>query len=304
MSGTTEHQIAMSLCSRGISEDEVKAEMRLQDEDPCFVAGQRIGRQLRNLEEMLDTCSLLRRLSPANITVERRSGLSSGEFLQLYYSTNKPVVLSDVTAGWRALTVWTPAELRDRLGSILVEVMQDRSGSGPGAMDGEAQRVRVSFCELIAAVEENDPDRELYLVGNNRFLEAEAARPLWEDFSIDDRYLDRSKAHGCVCLWLGPLHRDVSNTLFCQVSGRKRFTLVSPFESHRVYNKVGVFAEVDCERPDLDRFPRFSGVHRAELVLHPGDALFIPVGCWHRVEALDTSVSLSFTNFRFPNKFS
>jgi hypothetical protein len=309
MSGITEHQITMSLCSVGVHEDEIMAEMRAQDEDPCFQAGRRIGRQLRNLEAMLDTCSRLRGLSPSGTAVERRSGVSAVEFLRTYYSASKPVVLGDVTVGWRALTQWTPARLRDRLGPVLVEVMQDRSGSSPGDMDGAAQRVTVPFAELVAAVQADHPARELYLVGNNRFLEAEAARPLWKDFTIDDRYLNRSRARGCVCLWLGPrmtvtpLHRDVSNILFCQVHGHKRFTLISPLESHRLYNDVGVFAGVDCESPDLDRFPRFGGVHREELVLAPGEALFVPVGWWHRVEALDISVSLSFTNFAFPNRF-
>jgi ribosomal protein L16 Arg81 hydroxylase len=310
MHGCTEQQIVMSLCPLGVTEDEIKAEMQVQDKDPCFEAGERIGRQLRKVEAVFNACSFLRDLSPANRAVRRRSGVSSAEFLQLYYSTNTPVVLGDIMGGWPALSVWTPARLRDRLGSALVEVMQDRSGSSAREMDGATQRVTVPFCELIDAVEHDRPDRELYLVGNNHFFETEAAEPLWEDFSIDDRFLDRSKARGCVCLWLGPgmtvtpLHRDTSNILFCQVYGRKRFTLISPFDSHRLYSAVGVFAAVDCECPDLDRFPRFRGVHQEHLVLNPGDALFIPVGWWHRVEALDTSVSLSFTNFLFPNKFS
>jgi hypothetical protein len=310
MSGCTEEQIVTSLCSRGVAEDEIKAEMRAQDEDPCFQAGERIGHQLRNLEAVFNAASLLRGLSPASTAVRRRSGVSGTEFLQLYYSTSTPVVLGDIMAGWRALDRWTPARLGDRLGSALVEVMQDRTGSSAHVMDAAAQRVTLSFRELMAAVEEGRPGRELYLVGNNRFLETEAARPLWEDFSIDERYLDQSKARGCVCLWLGPrmtvtpLHRDVSNILFCQVYGRKRFTLISPLDSHRLYNDVGVFAGVDCECPDFERFPRFNGVHKEDVVLNPGDALFIPVGWWHRVEALDTSISVSFTNFLFPNKFN
>jgi hypothetical protein len=309
MSGSTQQQIATYLSERGAPVDDIESEMRAQDEDPCFQAGQRIGRQVRNLEAVLDACSLLRGLSPAGTEVERRCALSGVEFLQEYYSTNKPVVLSDVTAGWHALTRWTPNRLGHRFGSVPVEVMEHRTGSGPFEMDAAAQRVTLPFSELVAAVQEDRPARELYLVGNNRFLEADAAQSLWEDFLIDDRYLDRRRARGSVCLWLGPkmtvtpLHRDVANILFCQVYGRKRFTLISPFDSHRLYNHVGVFADVDCERPDLARFPRFSGVNQEDVVLGPGDALFIPVGWWHRVEALDTSISLSFTNFAFPNKF-
>jgi mannose-6-phosphate isomerase-like protein (cupin superfamily) len=36
----------------------------------------------------------------------------------------------------------------------------------------------------------------------------------------------------------------------------------------------------------------------------PGQALFIPVGWWHCVEALETSISMSFTNFVWPNTYT
>jgi ribosomal protein L16 Arg81 hydroxylase len=39
-----------------------------------------------------------------------------------------------------------------------------------------------------------------------------------------------------------------------------------------------------------------------ELILNPGDALFIPIGWWHQVTSLDFSVSATYTNFRWPNE--
>ncbi len=41
-----------------------------------------------------------------------------------------------------------------------------------------------------------------------------------------------------------------------------------------------------------------------ECILHPGEVLFLPVGCVHFVEALDVSVTVSFTNFLFDNDFT
>jgi ribosomal protein L16 Arg81 hydroxylase len=40
------------------------------------------------------------------------------------------------------------------------------------------------------------------------------------------------------------------------------------------------------------------------VVVEPGETLFVPLGWWHQVEALDTSLSISFTNLDVPNSFS
>jgi ribosomal protein L16 Arg81 hydroxylase len=41
-----------------------------------------------------------------------------------------------------------------------------------------------------------------------------------------------------------------------------------------------------------------------QVVLEPGQALFIPVGWWHHVRSLDVSISVSFTNFLAPNDYA
>jgi hypothetical protein len=38
-----------------------------------------------------------------------------------------------------------------------------------------------------------------------------------------------------------------------------------------------------------------------ETIIAPGEGIFLPVGWWHQVEALDLSASISFTSFRRPN---
>lgn len=77
----------------------------------------------------------------------------------------------------------------------------------------------------------------------------------------------------------------------------------SPNELEFLYNDMGVFSPIDCDAPDLSRWPRFDKVEVREVVLGPGEVLFIPVGWRHHVRALDVSITVSFTNFVFANHY-
>jgi len=100
-----------------------------------------------------------------------------------------------------------------------------------------------------------------------------------------------------------PLHHETSNILLAQVAGRKRYRLIPSSQWQYVYNSQGVFSEVDCENPDLNRYPKFRDANTIDIVVDPGEVLFMPVGWWHHVRALDVSMTVSFTNFVFPNHF-
>ncbi|PSN40687.1 Hypoxia-inducible factor 1-alpha inhibitor [Blattella germanica] len=46
------------------------------------------------------------------------------------------------------------------------------------------------------------------------------------------------------------------------------------------------FAEVDFERPDYTRFPKFREARGHEAVVGPGDVLYIPIYWWHHIESI------------------
>ena len=51
---------------------------------------------------------------------------------------------------------------------------------------------------------------------------------------------------------------------------------------------------MDVERPDHEKFPLFANARHMDVVLGPGEFVYIPARCWHYVRALTTSVSLNF----------
>jgi len=102
-------------------------------------------------------------------------------------------------------------------------------------------------------------------------------------------------------IWLGntlvvQTHFDLSSNIACVVGGRRRFTLFPPEQLPNLYVGPIEFtisgppiSMVPLRNPDLARFPRFAEALAASQVaeLTPGDAIFIPYGWWHHVEALE-----------------
>ncbi|MDZ4307840.1 cupin-like domain-containing protein [Allopontixanthobacter sp.] len=101
-------------------------------------------------------------------------------------------------------------------------------------------------------------------------------------------------------LWLGTraevaIHCDPVPNIAYVAGGNRRFTLFPPEEIGNLY--LGPFDPVpngtqislaDPLEPDHSRYPRFGGALARSLFadLEPGDAIFIPTGWYHHVQAL------------------
>ena len=101
--------------------------------------------------------------------------------------------------------------------------------------------------------------------------------------------------------WIGnaakvATHNDPSDNIAVVVAGRRRFTLFPPNQIANLYlgplhfTPAGTpVSMVHVTAPDFDRYPRFTAALEAAEVaeLEPGDAIFIPYGWYHHVEALE-----------------
>jgi ribosomal protein L16 Arg81 hydroxylase len=145
----------------------------------------------------------------------------------------------------------------------------------------------------------------------NAAANARALAPLHADLGRLDNLLARPRdGEPQGMMWIGaagsftPLHHDLTNNLIAQVVGRKRVRLLPASEVGRLYNDRGVYSAIkDLGDPSLDaaRFGRLEGVRIYDVVLLPGDILFVPLAWWHQVDALEFSVTVTYTDFLWPN---
>jgi Cupin-like domain/SET domain len=111
-------------------------------------------------------------------------------------------------------------------------------------------------------------------------------------------------------MWVGtggtrtPLHFDSYDNLFVQVVGYKYVRLYAPEQTPRLYvlsgddsaafSKQGNMSALDCEREDFEKYTMAADAVFADVLLGPGDCLFIPAHSWHYVRSLTSSISVNF----------
>jgi hypothetical protein len=307
--GASRQALLASLLQAGVEQDAACTELERAMAHPAVrLASRHLSRQAR-LRSLLDAYSALHQQSGQGRGVERRAGLAPAEFFERYYFQNRPVVIEGLLADWPALAHWSPAFFADRFGDAQVEVMAGRDAEAQPDLYVSRLRTALPMREYVARIQAVRETNDIYMVARNSLLKREAFRPLLEDLRAPRGFI-RPDIHvpDSVHLWFGPagtwaaLHHDHLNVLFCQVYGRKRFRLIPSCELARAYNQQGLYSAVDPRTPDLERFPEFQRATVLDFVVGPGDALLIPVGWWHAVQALDVSISVTFVSFDLPQR--
>ncbi|MYM36893.1 cupin-like domain-containing protein [Duganella sp. FT94W] len=101
--------------------------------------------------------------------------------------------------------------------------------------------------------------------------------------------------------WIGPagtltpLHCDYDDNIFAQIWGSKRIFLAPPHHDAFLYVKEAsamLFGSpFNPEAPDYERYPLARQATLIEVLVRPGDMLYVPAGWYHQVHALTFSLS-------------
>jgi hypothetical protein len=294
--GVPRAAIVDRLRAESIPEDAVADVMDELEGSPFLEAARPLVRDARRFEMIARRDARLRGAAPR--TVPRRANVSADELYELHYAPGVPVILTDVVPRWPAFGRWTPRGLAERFGDVEVEITIDRANDPTYARTFRRRAATVTMRELALRIESAEtPTNDFYLVAQNKALERTPLGVLLSEIEMPPGWMDAALRPEDASLWMGPagtvtaLHHDFTNLLYCALHGRKRWRLVPPTERALLDRVTAQHTLLDPSR-DLG-----DDAIVLDVVVAPGEALFVPVGWWHHVVALDASIGVSLTGF-------
>jgi hypothetical protein len=225
--------------------------------------------------------------------VPRKENLSSHEFFTQYAKPNRPVVLKDFAKDWPALKKWSPEYFEETYGDNTVQVYNG-SFSKPGkSYMGRARDMR--FGDYLNSILNSGQDLRMFL-----YNIVSKAPELKKDVNLPPLMKGFSKRF--LFMFFGPkgavtqIHYDIdmSHVFHTAIKGRKRFVLFAQSESKKLYrHPFTIRSYVDVDNPDFEKYPLLKEAKGFEVMLEPGETLFIPSGFWHHVVYEDAGYALS-----------
>lgn len=307
--GNSQDSMLARIREAGIDPAQASGYLATITRDPLYRAGEKMRDRYTRFGRAMLNVQAVRESDPHYTHVEKRSRVSRDEFIERYVRGCRPVVLTDLAHDWPALKRWSFEEFKRRYGKTTVQVQAGRDADA----DYEVNKVRLrrdtNFGEFLDRVATSGVTNDEYLTASNELLRRPEFMGLLDDIGSLPDFCNRPAMSRSASLWVGPagtktpLHHDTLMLLHTQIVGRKRWRFVSPLSGPRVYNDFDVYSPVDFENLDLARFPEASKIKVLDVVVEPGETMFLPLAWWHQVTSLDKCISLSFTNMAFPNTF-
>jgi len=226
--------------------------------------------------------------------------LTAQEFEREYELKSRPLIIKDAVKDWPALTLWKPDLLKGRYASKMVKIYSSNDKWFDYTAPKMIETIEMPFGEALRLIHQPPSDATHYYL---------AQKSLPEDFpemaaEIKTPSIAKSKRMLATNLWYGSkgnitkLHYDDANNFLVQVVGRKKLILFYPEQYSCLYptndSNMPHVSKVNIFNPDLDQYPLFKHAVAEEIILNPGEVLYLPTFWWHQVESLDIAISVNF----------
>lgn len=307
--GAPAEDLTRILIENGFDASHSKLEVETCRSHPYITAAGALSKKLKKHEWVLHSTRRLREAHASNIA-ELFDAIDNHLFFEHYYALNQPLIIRNAVKDWPAIKRWNPDYLTEKAGDREVQIQARRTQNQNYEIQASQHRHVTRFADFVNRVFAESESNDVYMTAQNGDINGQALESLWPDLEPLPAMLDDATGTHRMFFWIGPrgtvtpLHHDLTNNLMAQVVGRKLVKLIAPDCLPYVYNHYHCYSQVDPENVDAGKFPLFSRVKVHDVVIGPGDLLFLPVGWWHHVRSLDPSITITATNFRGINQFN
>ncbi|MBW4556601.1 MAG: cupin-like domain-containing protein [Trichormus sp. ATA11-4-KO1] len=233
--------------------------------------------------------------------IDKHYKLSHQEFISSYVKPAKPVIISGLIENWDAFGKWSLDFLQESAPEINICAKEFTNGT--------IKTNNFTLKEYTKIIKEFEI--------KNKYHENVASPPychdiplfslvphLIRDVQFPTNYLPKwyTEKWWRYCQFfigasnsLTPLHFDclLTNNLFFQIVGRKKFTILTYEDKKYCYRYDWRWFKVNPENPDFDKYPKYKNARPIEIIVNPGDILYMPPGTLHHVRSLDMSISFN-----------
>lgn len=266
--------------SAGATEEQVRARKLERERRDAEVRG------VATIEGMREAVKEASRKLPPLAEVPRVGKLSAAAF-RARAQAGQPFLLTGIVERW-PLTQAPASILRERYAGLQVRARVGDYINNAFAHDRPMLDTTMGeYLDLVASGEHQLPP---YL-GNLELRELNSMCH-WPG------YFEKM---GPPRFWIGPagtvtpLHCDYDDNIFAQVWGTKRIYLAPPHHDEFLYpkeaNALLFGSPVDPGNPDYAAYPLARQAALVEVIVNPGDMLYVPAGWYHHVHALTFSLS-------------
>mmetsp|Transcript_51607 Transcript_51607/g.77199 ORF Transcript_51607/g.77199 Transcript_51607/m.77199 type:complete len:294 (-) Transcript_51607:139-1020(-) len=245
------------------------------------------------------------------------SSLSQREFQDMYVAYSKALVIRNFASSWPAIKKWCDLDFWVKEHGHRTVPIELGSMMKKGGMKEQLMTMRKFISSYLASSSDNGcwtldsiqkdttKDKIAYLAQHQLF---EQMTDLLNDIDASPSFCGESgPVH--INTWIGtggtrtPLHFDSYDNLFVQLVGCKYVRIYNSDQSEKLYvmrkkdspyGLQGNMSALDCENEDFEKYPLARTSEFVEVLMFPGDCLFIPSRAWHYVRGLSTSISVNF----------
>jgi histone arginine demethylase JMJD6 len=233
-------------------------------------------------------------------SIQKKDSISYEEFVEEHVKKRIPVVFTNATSAWKSNTIFTPDFFREKFGDY----------------ETWADGKKYTMAEILDITAKSTPENPapyplLFEIPEQLPELLEMLQPIHMNYAYPNWFRSNLIPYGRfgnnIHLFIGgvgnqySLHKDTyhTNAWITQLYGEKRFVVFpGDYQDEFLYpGEEGVqkfFSPINILTPDLEKYPKYKDAKPLDVVLKPGETIYIPNGVWHTTVAVSHNISLIF----------